>query len=254
MATTMGTAVTMIGAGQDVIYDGDARRSEKVSMRTPHSLVISPNLDALLEYDEKVRGVWATSPTVPHSAPAGLPPPPRRNSRKPRSPTSPKVGSPLIQETSPTWDASGSAAWNPYINPAPTLAAVVEVEDERPRDETGGPEAADGMARSEGRNSVDLQQPSNVSQPSQASKNRVDKLLGIGKLPFALFQDPTTKSQNDLKSELNDVSNAPARRQSQPVLNLRERARAKGKLLKLSHPVGASQRRYNSLLVANAQR
>ncbi|GLB35722.1 hypothetical protein LshimejAT787_0300100 [Lyophyllum shimeji] len=209
-------------------YDDDEHGTSK----SPRSLIISPNLDALLEYDEKVRGAW--SPTAPHSAPVGLPPPPRRNSRKPRTPTSPKIGSPLIQETSPTWEASG----NPYINPAPTLAVVVEAEDDKSRDGTG-PEPADGGTRSEGRNRDDLQQPSNISQPSQISKNRVDKLLGIGKLPFALFQETTAAAAKSPSGELNDVSNTPARRHSQSVLNLRERARAKGKLLKISsHPVG----------------
>ncbi|KAF5385241.1 hypothetical protein D9615_001135 [Tricholomella constricta] len=207
--TTSTFVTTTIGGGQDVIWEGGS------TSRSPHSLIISPNLDALLEYDEKVRGVWATSATreVPQSGlpvTVGLPPPPRRNSRKaqsPRSPTSPKVGSPLMQETK----ARFTAEENPYINPGP------KVEERETRDSSAA--GADEMAAVVG-SSVDTLQPSNVSQPS-----RVDKLLGIGKLPFALFIDPS-------------VSNNPR----PPLNNLRERARAKGKLLKLKNITDSNQR------------
>ncbi|KAF7347449.1 hypothetical protein MVEN_01500900 [Mycena venus] len=72
------------------------------------SLVISPNLDALLEHDERVRraqqgGTWSSmdSPGYPSPTTQGLPPPPRRTREDLRS------------------DTPQSADSNPYINPAP---------------------------------------------------------------------------------------------------------------------------------------
>ncbi|KAF5370510.1 hypothetical protein D9615_010348 [Tricholomella constricta] len=112
-----------------------------------------------------------------------------------------------MQETK----ARFTAEENPYINPGP------KVEERETRDSSAA--GADEMAAVVG-SSVDTLQPSNVSQPS-----RVDKLLGIGKLPFALFIDP-------------NVSNNP----HPPLNNLRERAHAKGKLLKLKNITDSNQR------------
>ncbi|KAG6846053.1 hypothetical protein H0H87_006417 [Tephrocybe sp. NHM501043] len=140
------------GGGQTIVW-----RPKTV----PHPLTISPNLDALLEYDEKVRG--PSSPPVA-SPTMGLPPPPRRHSRKPRSPTSPKVRSPLIQEASSGWTEEE----NPYINPGPMLAAA------RPGPETGG---------AGGQRSVP------VDQSQQATKKRLLGLrVGKRSRSFSLFK------------------------------------------------------------------
>ncbi|KAF7336073.1 Kinase-like protein [Mycena sanguinolenta] len=99
----------------------------------PRSLVISPNLDALLEHDERVRR--AQSSAVPH----GLPPPPRRPPVPvQRSPGSPQLFSPpaplpplaVPAQRSPVLppgldhddqrsNTPQSVDSNPYINPAP---------------------------------------------------------------------------------------------------------------------------------------
>ncbi|RDB29428.1 hypothetical protein Hypma_015999 [Hypsizygus marmoreus] len=259
--TTTSSSVDFGTGGQDVIRnDNDTTRQEKSSSRSPpHSLIISPNLDALLEFDEKVRGALGPgSPTrdLPQSAPLvatfpmGLPPPPRRNrnNAKPRSPTSPKVGSPLAREAGSPISVEAMSS-NPYINPAPSLEVVQSMGglEHMPRDEIS-PQTADGGSsphiRSSSRSSVDLTvQPSNAAWPSTIShptKNRVDKLLSIGKIPFGLFLDASSPKTE--KPELNDVSNSPVRvaSRSQPALNLRERARAKGKLLKLNNNLSDS--------------
>ncbi|KAF7337630.1 hypothetical protein MSAN_02236300 [Mycena sanguinolenta] len=96
----------------------------------PRSLVISPNLDALLEHDERVRR--AQSPVVSPVVPYGLPPPPRRT----RTPGSPQLFSPpppplpVPAQRSPVLppglgqddqrsNTPQSVDSNPYINPAP---------------------------------------------------------------------------------------------------------------------------------------
>ncbi|KAF8910036.1 hypothetical protein CPB84DRAFT_1842701 [Gymnopilus junonius] len=110
----------------------------------PRSLIISPNLDALLEHEErqraKTRGIGAEPGTPetygqPPLSPqrvlpspefsTGLPPPPRRRvgeSRVPRSPLRETVGS---GEEDSVGEEKMS---NPYINPAPTLEEVLEME------------------------------------------------------------------------------------------------------------------------------
>ncbi|KAG6911339.1 hypothetical protein DXG01_001010 [Tephrocybe rancida] len=224
-------------------------RPKEGGTRTPHSLIISPNLDALLEYDEKVRGT--TSPISPHgpqsAPPAGLPPPPRRNLRKPRSPTSPKVGSPLIQEASAWADTNTvnvSGSQNPYINPAPVLEEsrmpgpggetllANRAESSAHGQLTIGGGSADGEECSVAIAIADVQKPPGQPSLTQISKNRVDKLFGIGKRPFTLFNDPNPKAERKTgtPTQLGDVSNT----QRTPGLNLRERAKAKGKLLKLN--------------------
>ena len=116
----------------------------------PRSLVISPNLDALLEHEERQRttslasmlspiepmsplDLLPVSPVLSQSMapsaefPIGLPPPPRR-ARGPKTLRSP---SGTLQEAQSMWDienqenvrpSTGSSSQsNPYINPAPTL-------------------------------------------------------------------------------------------------------------------------------------
>ncbi|KAF8204333.1 hypothetical protein K438DRAFT_1819644 [Mycena galopus ATCC 62051] len=97
------------------------------------SLVISPNLDALLEHDERVRRMQqqggTESPTGFVSQ--GLPPPPRRRTSS-RGPGSPQLLSPAgprspvmsyaAQETRSNTPQSTDS--NPYINPAPQWVEV----------------------------------------------------------------------------------------------------------------------------------
>ncbi|KAI0962312.1 hypothetical protein AcV7_001182 [Taiwanofungus camphoratus] len=99
------------------------------------SLVISYNLHAALEYDEKTR-LGALGTTVGPAAGGGLPPPPRPKSRtrsaKPSSPISPATStdhSPASVPNSPTTSpyrlspsTAGASASNPYINPVPRLS------------------------------------------------------------------------------------------------------------------------------------
>ncbi|KAF8167456.1 hypothetical protein B0H34DRAFT_681916 [Crassisporium funariophilum] len=105
------------------------------------SLIISPNLDALLEHEERTRVQYAsaTEPTTPESCrqpflpqstspsaefPIGLPPPPR-NSRGPKLPRSP-TGTLLPPTPASPAQSRSSSTSNPYINPAPTLAEVLQ--------------------------------------------------------------------------------------------------------------------------------
>jgi len=133
---------------------------EGSNSKQPRALVISPNLDALLEHDERTRlgriadpsGSPASNSPLSSSFdsafPAGLPPPPR-GPRKPRSPVSSKpdasntgifprlMATDAISQTSPGSPVSPNSPspWrtstaNPYINPAPSLAEVFDAGDQ----------------------------------------------------------------------------------------------------------------------------
>lgn len=191
--------------------------SKEANMKTSHSLIISPNLDALLEYDDKIRElnslISPTSPQLPFSAPiVGLPPPPRRTSRKTTSPTSLIAKSPLVQERCQWLECE-----NPYVNPAP----VFEFKDTL---ESGA----------HGSRSVPVRDVQKSSRPSQMSEERVEKVVGMSR---SLFNDPDAKVE--CKTQLNDVLNTSPTQKS----NLRERARAKGKLPKLAETVSLPGRR-----------
>lgn len=142
------------------------------------SLVISPNLDALLEHEERVRGqamLHSRALSSPESLvnnagrmnfPVGLPPPPRR-SRRPKSPKSPTYDTEKVansacpnsrirdngQQPFPAQqpgkvsamirDGTSSSSTNPYINPAPALDALgrgKELEAGEGEDGNGGRE------------------------------------------------------------------------------------------------------------------
>ncbi|KAH9486358.1 hypothetical protein JR316_0000422 [Psilocybe cubensis] len=135
----------------DVVSPGQTRRV------TPRSLVISPNLDALLEHEDRIRAqisntAGGTEPGTPESALRvspqhgelpGLPPPPRRV-KGPKWPhLAAKGGRQTLEmedkrgaETvSRVMGAASSSLSNPYINPAPTLEDVLmRVEEEEVRD------------------------------------------------------------------------------------------------------------------------
>lgn len=140
-------------------------------VNNPRSLAISPNLEALLEHEERLRGNIALStPPVPYSSDVsppktasftphtslGLPPPPR-GPRKTRPLTLgvANPGSASIQIPSHSLPARGvddiaqttrsdlvsssitavgspsSSTSNPYINPAPSLEDVLQVDDDQ---------------------------------------------------------------------------------------------------------------------------
>lgn len=214
--------------------DSKAARHKKDAIKGPQSLLISPNLDALLDFDEKSRRAGPASPAPERkelsvlTSPAGLPPPPR--SRNPWSPISPTSSSSLEGPTIKPMPSVKLSMPNPYINPAPVLNVptrrdAAERDDMIPRD--GPPETGDGgKAPLGGDQIVDLQ-PSNVCLPSATfvtTKKRVDKLLSIGKIPFGRFSESKPESNNNLSSSKPPLS---------PVLNLRERARANSKLLNM---------------------
>ncbi|KAG5341650.1 hypothetical protein C0989_008408 [Termitomyces sp. Mn162] len=221
--------------GQRIVPMPKEKRVKDANLKVSPSLIISPNLDALLEYDKKIREAMSpTSPQLPLSAPpVGLPPPPRHTSRKPKSPTSPKVTSPLVQENSRWWEYE-----NPYINPAPKFKFVPEESGahETSAHETSTTEAwsvaIDGESCSVA--SRDVQKASN---PSESSKKRV----GISRL---LFNDSVARDRRILPTQ---------------KANLQERVRAKGKLLKLkeTEPLPGSNdrmRRANDDLILDIRR
>ncbi|KAJ7775097.1 hypothetical protein B0H16DRAFT_1450507 [Mycena metata] len=122
------------------------------------SLVISPNLDALLEHDERIRraaaqyAARADSPSfiLPTQ---GLPPPPRRT-RAPGSPSLlvphplplPPLRSPLVSQEER--DLADTPDSNPYINPAPQWLDVSATPiSPPPRSSSMGVEFDAGQAR-----------------------------------------------------------------------------------------------------------
>lgn len=121
----------------------DDPASQDVVIHSVSSLAISPDLNALLEHDERTRGSYhqlhaAQSLYTPFSPggsefPAGLPPPPRSNRKVKSRPTTPKksesAGSlfsrqPDVSEglhTSFTGLPTATAISNPFINTPPKL-------------------------------------------------------------------------------------------------------------------------------------
>ncbi|KAI3621973.1 hypothetical protein WG66_015909 [Moniliophthora roreri] len=117
------------------------------STATPHtrlkSLIISPNLDALLEHEERVRSArigwspgspWSEGSGSPHSSmslDSGMPqlkplsPPPRRRPR-----TSQESRHSSSRSVSPHFSSEIVNQPNPYINPAPTIQELTWVQDE----------------------------------------------------------------------------------------------------------------------------
>jgi hypothetical protein len=104
--------------------------------RKPRLLIISPNLDALVEHDEQTRCQTADcsyTQLTPLSSPIGLSPPPRR-SRGPKPllwPSETRTVETILenQEILPAIPISpiSSSTSNPYINPAPTLDEILHV-------------------------------------------------------------------------------------------------------------------------------
>jgi len=248
-------------SGQNCVFDGFKKKHTTLgekSTGTPPSLIISPDLDALLEYEERIRGLREITPTKdspqpsPHIAkpPAGLLPPPRKRP-KPRLPAWSQTDGTTqdypLQAVTASLPTSPMLieplASNPYINSPPSFDKIRQIQDEEPSPveamgpATEGPRDSpvDGRKRrrthQRSRSSGDEKRPNSrqsntsPSSPSPNSKQRAEKFFNI-KNTFGLSQ----------KTELYDVSNAPlasrSRHGSQPLPKLADRSRIKGKFFK----------------------
>lgn len=118
----------------NALYDPHERIHALATTDRPPSrnLIISPNLVAALEFDERIRR--SSSPTPPSAS--GLPPPPR--ARKPTNPAV-RIQQKLTSATLPTSSSqplqhipsnlpSNPSAWNPYINPKPFFPDLMSDE------------------------------------------------------------------------------------------------------------------------------
>jgi hypothetical protein len=181
------------------------------------SLIISPNLEALLEYEERVRGTMnqvsvgssaggspQCSPQI-SSSPGGLPPPPRRR-RKPQSPTSPQTN-PSTNASTGFFPFSGITASlpstptligplepNPYINSPPSLEDILQIgtEDLGVIDEAEtGTEAINTGPRDES-NSADGRKRRRAHQRSRSSG---DERALNKPLPPSANSSPTLSSK-----------------------------------------------------------
>ena len=207
---------------KDALWDDSTMAAMGSKRKKSITMAISPDLDALLEFDEKARraqlgtGCEKTATTI---VPVGLPPPPR--SGYPRTPTSPMVSSPLTRQVEPSEPVTDELSMpNPYINDPPPLEIVRAVfhaggcgmngrdeDDELPLPKTVGGAASDQLADHQGR----------LSANSAPPRNRVTKLLKTGKIrPGCFFDGP---------------SSAPP--QVESLWNLRERVLARGKYSKV---------------------
>ena len=101
------------------------------------SLIISPNLEALLEHDARMRRMKSGSSVGNVEPVQSLPPPPRR-----RKPTSPKneyrderrAGGMTDASSLPTTPSSSTSAPNPYVNPSPSFESVSDEQPEEKRE------------------------------------------------------------------------------------------------------------------------
>jgi hypothetical protein len=270
-------------SGENQGFDGSKKKrtipGERIRGSSP-SLIISPNLDALLEYEERIRGLTShlrrgsptrdslqSSPHIPNP-PAGLPPPPRKRC-KPQSPTSPQTDSSIqvdaVAASLPTTPIlTEPLTSNPYINSPPSFDKK-EDEELAPVDNAKtGPgtlamdmdsrdspdSSADGRkrrrahqrSRSSGDEKRPKAQPSNSSQPSSP----IDSSLPKPRVDRFFNIKNTFGLFSDIpeKTEFNDVSNAPlasrSRHSSQPPPKLGDRSRIKTKLFKLKDPLSGT--------------
>ncbi|KAJ7687451.1 hypothetical protein B0H17DRAFT_1070262 [Mycena rosella] len=219
-------------------------------MGAGHSLVISSNLDALLEHDERIRrnahglgsGSWSSAGAFPGSPVAtGLPPPPRRS----RGPLSPPPRSPLIlQQSSPfspqqeRADTPESVDSNPYINPAPQFVEQGPTPISPPPRTSSmeGFPGATGRAREGSVGSVvngvatgDTPQPSHDSKASPSSSETSSpadsrfspRLFQSPSLPALLRRSSPKEPQRDRTRKLVKTRESPpqSHTKSQPSLS-----------------------------------
>ncbi|TRM61515.1 hypothetical protein BD626DRAFT_501271 [Schizophyllum amplum] len=243
----------------------------------PRSLTISPNLEALLEHDEKIRQLkmvdvpifggdavaqWSTVSVVGDVVDYGLPPPPRRR-RPATAPNSPASdGGRLWSTSSPTSSAQsptlfftrspGAAAPtsstsdnNPFINPAPSQEDLRRMHRPaplapRPSSFTGAytdrrPEARSQLAGS----SLSPPPPPPPHRPVMRVPTHVphtslpEKLEGGHGLGIATGSETSGHPAGHRKTESEPAVQQMKTTVTQTPFRLRERARLKGKLLKL---------------------
>ncbi|KAF8899150.1 hypothetical protein BD779DRAFT_63531 [Infundibulicybe gibba] len=186
----------------------------------PRSLIISPNLDALLEHEERVNrgarsatcmGLSSSPIAVSPTGSEGLPPPPRGHKKaRPKCEGAEDIPLPM-SPIDTNWPAS-----NPYINPAPSLAEVLgnsnesrrssmvihdnttRIENEHDNENGAGGRTAEtaGMTQGpgDGRDACDNKD----RHPSQQSQSRyVERLFSLSRTAFRLRFDGTIqKNQN----------------------------------------------------------
>ncbi|KAH9837311.1 uncharacterized protein C8Q71DRAFT_834736, partial [Rhodofomes roseus] len=220
------------------------------------SLVISSNLRAALEYEERIRNAASQGPSGYGSIPAssewggGLPPPPRHKSRlkaaAPSSQTSP-TGSislpPSPVGPSRAADGSSGPSANPYINPVPRLSYLIR--DEPPLVLNTSEPAAD--TRSIGQDSSDSQGTSSSRTVDEArmsptsgssgkgdglrhlrglsSLQKVEKMIGKSKKSLGMIAEGNLKltsgrrgSDADMQGSGGRAAPGPERRKAASVL------------------------------------
>ncbi|KAJ7086600.1 hypothetical protein C8R43DRAFT_311410 [Mycena crocata] len=213
-----------------------------------HSLVISPDLDALLEHEDRTRRLqhipggsvsWSTtsgseSPGfVSSPVSQGLPPPPRRSRtpRAPGSPLSPPPRSPFVgfepRAGTPTSSVGSS---NPYINPAPQFDVDEDVRtpiSPPPRTSSIGVEAYGirGRGTMAGRRHDDDRSPGS-SQSGSTSDSRAQTARSLLPSPrvdrFLKWSPP---KDHPLPSPSGSLTLTPRRSRGKLVKQPRERER-----------------------------
>ncbi|KAJ6523635.1 hypothetical protein B0H19DRAFT_651565 [Mycena capillaripes] len=229
------------------------------------SLVISPNLDALLEHDERVRraaqpgGTWSSLDSPGYTSPTptqGLPPPPRRvrvpgspqlfSPPTPRSPiVSQEPRSPIIsQEENKRASTPQSIDSNPYINPAPLwVEEPAQPISPPPRTSSMGimdsgrstSQPGSSLNSSLGNGRVDSQQsPADDRSPSSSGTSSP----GDSRFPPPFGRTPSLP-RVDLDRFL---KRSPKEKENKDApAHIRKRSRSRGKLVKPRDSGGSSQ-------------
>lgn len=222
------------------------------------SLQISPNLEALLQYDELTRGS-TSSPTSSRPSltstssefPFSLPPPPPRNSQPSKKATLPETASTKgvrrqrgVKLRSDSWpDAllvtapdlaspgecnttAASSIPNPYINPTPVVARIDSVMDDGP----STPKPGDMFIPTESPTQVAPDAPisspeSYTSQLSTAHRtspalHKVEKILSKGKDSLTMLATAATPGTLKQKSDSLELSRKCYRAETTDVDNL----------------------------------
>ncbi|KAI6012528.1 hypothetical protein F5J12DRAFT_818487 [Pisolithus orientalis] len=222
------------------------------------SLQISPNLEALLQYDELTRHSSSPTSSRPSLAstssefPFSLPPPPPRNSQSSRKVTTPETVSPKsagrrrgVKLRSDSWpDAllvampdsaspvesnttSATSIPNPFINPTPVVARFDSVID----DGLSTPKPGDVFVPTESPTQAspnELVVSSPESYTSQSSTchraspalHKVEKMLSKGKDSLAMFATAATPGSLKQKSDSLDVGRRRYRAETMDADNL----------------------------------
>ncbi|EDR15868.1 uncharacterized protein LACBIDRAFT_291737 [Laccaria bicolor S238N-H82] len=285
----------------------DKKDGKKIN--NPRSLVISSNLEALLEHEERLRGNIAlstppppyssdvSSPTIaslpPHTSP-GLPPPPR-GPRKTRpltlgvaNPGSASIQTPshslparavddiaqttrsdLLTSSITAVGSPSSSTSNPYINPAPSMEDVLQVDGDQSSTASSQPPLSTVNAlpeTHEGDRTDTVSLPMNLgfqilprdetlsatltspserlaipqrplalpqSQSRTLPSSRADKFLTIGKSTTNFFSNKNGQPSNSQHLPLSDAPLTP---------NLRDPVESEGEEMDTEGAIGNSQK------------